>query len=347
MIHAAISNVAASVPSIPALISGGVTWTFDQLDRNVNAVANSLLARGVRSGDVVIYLTNQLQMVVAGMAAASKIGVVPLLVQPGSPYSRVRAIHDHSGAILVIEDMIALYEGSGEQPDTSPRDKEQVSFLFHTSGTTTGLPRLSAVNTASMGERVRRGVEMLRCQPGDVVACSMPPGSAIGARYVYAALASGACVLADPLTEASMATAGVTHLVTTGDQFTALITGTIYGVPTLKRVIASTKGSDGNAAAFRDLFKVPFTMTYGLSEAGTILSSDGYDNVNVRGVPISGVEVKIVNGQLFVRTKALMSGYWANGGLDPIETDADGYWATGDLVREEQDGYVFLGRAAG
>jgi non-ribosomal peptide synthetase component E (peptide arylation enzyme) len=42
-----------------------------------------------------------------------------------------------------------------------------------------------------------------------------------------------------------------------------------------------------------------------------------------------------------------MSGYWANGGLDPIETDADGYWATGDLVREEQDGYVFLGRAAG
>ncbi|MBX3595023.1 class I adenylate-forming enzyme family protein [Sphingomonas sp.] len=67
------------------------------------------------------------------------------------------------------------------------------------------------------------------------------------------------------------------------------------------------------------------------------------------GKAIPGVEVRIADpdatgqGELHVRSAALMIGYWETG-VQPI--DAEGWYATGDLARIDPDGFIFItGRA--
>jgi acyl-CoA synthetase (AMP-forming)/AMP-acid ligase II len=103
-----------------------------------------------------------------------------------------------------------------------------------------------------------------------------------------------------------------------------------------------------------DFFPCSLMQGYGGSEAGQVLVLTGEDHragrIETNGRPVPGVEVEIRApgghpvvrgevGELHVRTRQLMSGYWR----DPQGTTrvlADGWYATGDLAEERRDGYV-------
>lgn len=82
---------------------------------------------------------------------------------------------------------------------------------------------------------------------------------------------------------------------------------------------------------------------YGASEAGGIgffweMTPDRPDTI---GKPPAGLEVKIVDGEMFLRSESVMMGYYD----DPEETAKvlhDGWYATGDLCREDEEGYLYL-----
>ncbi|AKK29406.1 class I adenylate-forming enzyme family protein [Mycobacterium sp. EPa45] len=87
----------------------------------------------------------------------------------------------------------------------------------------------------------------------------------------------------------------------------------------------------------------------GLTEAGSVLllSGDESDQPEHRrgsfGRPAPGFETKIVDGELCIRGRYLMQGYYKRSREECF--DADGWFHTGDLVRTDADGYVyFLGR---
>ncbi len=82
---------------------------------------------------------------------------------------------------------------------------------------------------------------------------------------------------------------------------------------------------------------------YGASEAGGIgffweMTPDRPDTI---GKPPAGLEVKIIDGEMFLRSESVMMGYYD----DPEETAKvlhDGWYATGDLCREDEEGYLYL-----
>lgn len=88
----------------------------------------------------------------------------------------------------------------------------------------------------------------------------------------------------------------------------------------------------------------------GLTEAGSVLllSGDESDQPEHRrgsfGKPAPGFETMIVDGELCIRGRYLMQGYYKRRRDECF--DADGWFHTGDLVRTDADGYFyFLGRS--
>jgi acyl-CoA synthetase (AMP-forming)/AMP-acid ligase II len=103
-----------------------------------------------------------------------------------------------------------------------------------------------------------------------------------------------------------------------------------------------------------DFFPCSLVQGYGGSEAGQVLFLSAEDHragrIDTNGRPVAGVEIEIRGadsapvsdgevGQLHVRSRQLMAGYWR----DPVNTAkalVDGWYATGDLAERELDGYV-------
>jgi acyl-CoA synthetase (AMP-forming)/AMP-acid ligase II len=87
---------------------------------------------------------------------------------------------------------------------------------------------------------------------------------------------------------------------------------------------------------------------YGMSETLITLSNplDGERKAGAVGLPIPGVDIRVVDDELQVRGPGVMRGYW-----DAPEATAaafDGPWLkTGDLVRVDEEGYVtIVGRSS-
>ena len=110
--------------------------------------------------------------------------------------------------------------------------------------------------------------------------------------------------------------------------------------------------------AFHDKTGLELSVAMGMTECGGYMLSplEGPVRRGSMGKPISGTEIRLVDehgadsqkgepGQIIVRTKALMSGYWN----DPQHTNEairDGWLYTGDLAVADDEGfYYFVGRS--
>lgn len=82
---------------------------------------------------------------------------------------------------------------------------------------------------------------------------------------------------------------------------------------------------------------------YGASEAGAIgffweMTLEHPDTI---GKPPEELEIKIRDGELYLKSKSLMMGYY--GEMEETEKVLrDGWYATGDLCRMDEEGYVYL-----
>lgn len=106
---------------------------------------------------------------------------------------------------------------------------------------------------------------------------------------------------------------------------------------------------------FTDKFGVPLLEGYGLTEASpicTITPLDGPHKPGSIGIPIPGVEIRVVDengnamnpgekGELVVRGPNVMKGYFNNDEAT-AKVIRNGWLHTGDLARIDNDGYIFL-----
>jgi len=104
------------------------------------------------------------------------------------------------------------------------------------------------------------------------------------------------------------------------------------------------------------VFATPLHNGYGLTETSPTVTQTPLDAPcadDSVGLPVAGLEVRVVDrngdgvergavGELWVRGKSVMKGYYR----DPEQTakalDKDGWFATGDLVRQNDDGYLYV-----
>jgi len=103
------------------------------------------------------------------------------------------------------------------------------------------------------------------------------------------------------------------------------------------------------ARRFHDRFGVDVLNSYGQTELGgeivgwtaADLRAFGATKLGAVGRPHPGVELRVVDGELQVRTGAAL-GESADGSVDDERLDAEGWFRTGDLARIDEDGFCWI-----
>lgn len=81
---------------------------------------------------------------------------------------------------------------------------------------------------------------------------------------------------------------------------------------------------------------------YGLTESASLVSgnTDNYGRPSSIGKPFPNQELKLVDGELWIKGKNMMDGY-----VNPADNAAsyeDGWFKTGDLIRFDEEGYMYV-----
>lgn len=94
--------------------------------------------------------------------------------------------------------------------------------------------------------------------------------------------------------------------------------------------------------AFRD-FGIDVLNGYGITECSPIISvnRNNYYRDGSVGTPLKDVDVKIVEGEILVKSKIVMKGYYNSRELTDDVMD-NGYFKTGDIGYLDKNGFIFI-----
>ena len=91
---------------------------------------------------------------------------------------------------------------------------------------------------------------------------------------------------------------------------------------------------------------VPVGQIYGCTETAPIaivlLKEDAERKLGSTGKPAPHCEVKLVDGEIWVRGPNVMRGYWNAPQATAAALTPDGWFRTGDLARTDEDGYFWV-----
>jgi acyl-coenzyme A synthetase/AMP-(fatty) acid ligase len=235
---------------------------------------------------------------------------------------------------------------TGQRPPLSKQRKTE--WIFTTSGTT-GPPKLVAHSLHSLSRTIRTaGSSLCWGQTFD-------PARFAGMQVFLHAVLGGGSIVMPPF-----GTTLSDRLVF----FHKHGCNAISATPTLWRKIVMTPGHEqlnliqitlggeiADEAILRELRRcypqARITHVYASTEAGAAFSvQDGQAGFPLRFLnqEQGGVDVKVVEGRLFVRTREGALNYVNS---DAVFSDSDGFVDTGDLVQVTEDRCLFIGRVNG
>src|SRR5262245_20453644 len=150
-----VSAHALAIPDRPAVIDdrpdGRITaWTFAELNRQANRLANALLALGVQPGDKVAWCGQNSPGVVRAIHALLKIGATAVPLNYRLTADEAAYVIDNSDALLVYVDA-ELARLVAQVRDAAPRVRHVVAFDGAAAGMLDGDALMAA---ASDGEPV-------------------------------------------------------------------------------------------------------------------------------------------------------------------------------------------------
>lgn len=108
---------------------------------------------------------------------------------------------------------------------------------------------------------------------------------------------------------------------------------------------------NAEAEAFFRKMKFPFTIGYGMTECGPLISYTGWKDSRPgsAGKTVDTLELKIdspdpekKSGEIMVRGENVMLGYYKNEQATAEMLDEEGWLHTGDLGRQDRDGHVYI-----
>ena len=154
LVHRMFEKAVRKYLDRPALIAVDGELTYSELDRKANIIANSLIARGVVRGDMIVLLLPRRSCYFATAFGVMKAGAAFIPCDPQYPQERIRLITEDSGAQYIITtadkigqydgekaiDVAELLSGSNEASPNTEMSPEDLVYAIYTSGST-GKPK--------------------------------------------------------------------------------------------------------------------------------------------------------------------------------------------------------------
>jgi len=304
-LRSALERHAAERPDERAITDAdGRAWTWNQIVEQSARVARYVGERAEHDTRVVISLPSSgaFWCAVLGVMQA---GRIPALVpSPLTAVVRTRIASD-LGATLLIDGDACFDAMSTATEDAAPAPPRGVILL---SSGTTGHSRFVLRSPASLDLIAEILVDEQLTIASDVVASFLPMSHAYGFEHAFLGpLLAGAHVMVmgsfSPAAAAEALARGATTVPLVPATVQALI-DTPVAAPRLRTVVsAGTVLPKSVRAAFADRYPVPLVDLYGASELGTIWLDRG-----AGGVPVAGVEIRVVDASICERLADVMTG---------------------------------------
>ncbi|HXM83679.1 MAG TPA: AMP-binding protein [Burkholderiales bacterium] len=352
-----IERWAAHCPNKVALHFEGKDWTYAELWQRIELATKRL---GIAKGDRVAYLGyNNPEMLVL-LFALARLGaiLVPLNWRlTAAEHSEILA--DCSPKLLFCGPEFQEHASKLGVPLGSFKD-ERVFVLggqdnddiliVYTSGTT-GKPRGAVLTQSALLWNGYNSVHAHDLSQADHVLSPLPMFHVGGLNnQTLPALLAGASVTLHKRFEPGLWLADVGHCRPTVSLLVPATMAAVIAHPAWQKAdLSSLKmlntGSmvvpDSLIRAFHER-GVPVGQIYGATETAPIaivlLKEDAVRKAGSAGKPAPHCEVKLVDGEIWVRGPAVMRGYWKDySGLTP-----DGWFRTGDLARIDEDGFYWI-----
>ncbi|HEX2896104.1 MAG TPA: class I adenylate-forming enzyme family protein [Marmoricola sp.] len=355
-----LERAAAGSPDSVAVVTSEGAWTYGELLADARCVAEGLAERGVTRFAVV---EPDAAWVIRLLAGAALAGAEPCQYQADIAPSDLTAQAGTLGHDVVVTrrpditaagvlDPADLLEAAGRE-DRLPGDSQPL--MIRTTGTT-GLPKAARHDWSVLG----RTVAGVQPRPGQRWLLAYGPHQFAGLQVLQHVLASHATLVApfprqprDGLT--ALLEEGVTCVSATPTYWRFLLAearARTAELPVLEQITLGGEASPPDLLAeLRQAFpQARISQIYASTEFGSVASvRDGLPGLAVEVLfsehnPTSNL--RIVDGELWVRAGAGMLGY-AEGTVAATESHDDAEWRpTGDLVEIVDGRVLFRGRSS-
>jgi non-ribosomal peptide synthetase-like protein len=366
-------------PRMPALDDGATCLDYEALGAEVEGLAGELLRSGVRPGDRVgVRVPSGTAGLYVAILAVLTAGAAYVPVDADDPAERAELVFSEAGVLAVIgEDRSitvrgaapggAFPEGAGQRRSPGPDDDAWIIFTSGSTGKPKGVAVTHRSAAAFADAEARLFLREEPIGPGDRVLAGLSVAFDASCEEMWLAWRHGACLVAAPraLVRTGMdlgpwlVDRGIT-IVSTVPTLAAL-----WPVETLDDVRLLIFGGEACPPELAERLAVPgreVWNTYGPTEATVVACAaplTGQGRVRI-GLPLDGWDLAVVNeagepvamgetGQLVIGGVGLAR--YLDSGKDlekyaPLPSLGwERAYRSGDLVRAEEQGLIFVGRA--
>jgi acetyl-CoA synthetase len=370
----------ASKPALLAIGADGRrrVWHFGELIARSAGLSGAFAARGVRRGDVVMTLVGNRVEWVLSLLACWRMGAIALpcstQLRRGDMALRVGAaspklcvgqeellsdLPDGVPAMTVADVADALDE---DRPQETPMAiaelaPEDPALIVFTSGTTRE-PRAALHAQRYLTAQSVQAKHWLGARDGDLVWCTTATGWSKSARNVFLApwLQGAVALLVDARFDADqrfdlIEREQVSVLCQAPTEYRMLAARTqLRAIPSLRRAVSAGEPLNPEViATWREATGLEISDGYGQTETGHLtgnLVGEGVRDGSM-GRPLPGLELRVVAdgdgddsvSELQVRRETCPTFFSRYLDGEPFSEE---WWPTGDLVRQDDDGYLWF-----
>ena len=331
-----------------ALRLNGECLTWRELCQRIDALASGFVLQGVREGDGVMLQAHNHPDTLLAWLALLQCGARILPVNPQLPRSVVEillppltlrfalVLNGEGGYASLSALKMDRHKGS----TGAAWQPERLATMTLTSGST-GLPK-AAVHTCAAHLASAEGVLALLPYAGeDDWLLSLPLFHVSGQGILWRWLLAGARLTVCEKQPLEQMLQGCTHASLVPTQLWRLLNG--EEKVALKAVLLGGAAIPGELTLRAASRGIRSWCGYGLTEFASTVCAKEADGLADVGYPLPGREVKLVEGEVWLKAASMASGYWRDGQLVPV-ANAQGWFATRDRGEMNAGRLTILGR---
>ncbi|HDR2476331.1 TPA: o-succinylbenzoate--CoA ligase [Enterobacter ludwigii] len=330
----------------PALRLNDETLSWQQLCARIDRLAAGFQQQGVQEGDGVLLLAHNHPQTLMAWLALLQCGARILPVNPQLPHPLLDVLLPQMtlrfALVLdgVYDGLVALSMREAPGGCRVAWQPSRLASMTLTSGST-GLPK-AAVHTCAAHLASARGVlSLMPYGDEDDWLLSLPLFHVSGQGILWRWLQAGARLTVREKQPLAQALQGCTHASLVPTQLWRLLNA--HQPVALKAVLL------GGAAIPVDLTQqasqrgIRTFCGYGLTEFASTVCAKEADGEPDVGAALPGREVRVVDGEVWIKAQSMAAGYWRDGALIPL-TNAQGWFATRDRGEWHDGRLTILGR---